>query len=108
MARLAHNDYLEQFSDSGLPGGILYSAWIIAALLFIGQRLWKSDNPALLAIFLGLLGWFIQGLGEFELFIPALAWTAFTFMGCLLGQDMPNQAANPFDKKPPMAKIPGK
>ena len=84
MARLAHNDYLEQFSDSGLPGGILYSLWIVAGLLFVGQNLWKSENQTIFAIFLGLLGWFIQGLGEFELFIPALAWIAFVLLGCLL------------------------
>ncbi|HXB59435.1 MAG TPA: O-antigen ligase family protein [Candidatus Acidoferrales bacterium] len=84
MARLAHNDYLEQFSDSGLPGGILYSLWIVAALILIGQNLWKSQNQTVFAIFLGLLGWFIQGFGEFELFIPALAWTAFILLGCLL------------------------
>jgi O-Antigen ligase len=84
MARLAHNDYLEQFSDSGLPGGILYSLWIIAGLIFVAQNLWKSENQTVFAVFLGLLGWFIQGLGEFELFIPALAWTAFILLGCLL------------------------
>jgi O-antigen ligase len=84
MARLAHNDYLEQFSDSGLPGGILYSLWIVAALVLVGQNLWKSENQIIFAIFLGLLGWFIQGFGEFELFIPALAWTAFILLGCLL------------------------
>lgn len=85
MARLAHNDYLEQFSDSGLIGGIVYSVWIIAALFFIGRAVWKARGPVTFAIFLGLLGWFIQGLGEFELFIPALAWTAFVLLGCLLG-----------------------
>ena len=29
MARLTHNDYLEQFSDSGIPGGLTYAAWIL-------------------------------------------------------------------------------
>jgi 3-dehydroquinate dehydratase-2 len=29
MARLTHNDYLEQFSDSGIAGGIFYAAWIV-------------------------------------------------------------------------------
>lgn len=28
MARLVHNDFLEQASDSGLPGFALYTAWI--------------------------------------------------------------------------------
>jgi O-antigen ligase len=84
MARLAHNDYLEQFSDSGIPGGILYAAWIFLALKAIARRVWKSGNQTAFAIFAGLLGWFAQGIGEFSLFIPALAWTAFTLLGCLL------------------------
>ena len=32
MARLAHNDYLEQFSDSGIVGGMFYGAWIVLSL----------------------------------------------------------------------------
>src|SRR6267142_1394248 len=35
MARLTHNDYLEQFSDSGIAGGIFYAAWILTALAII-------------------------------------------------------------------------
>jgi len=84
MARLAHNDYLEQFSDSGIPGGIFYAAWIFLALAAIARRIWKSGNQITFAIFAGLLGWFVQGIGEFGLYIPALAWTAFTLLGCLL------------------------
>jgi len=91
MARLAHNDYLEQFSDSGIPGGIFYTSWIILALTTIGRRLWKTAGPVSFAIFAGVLGWFIQSFGEFGLYIPALAWTAFTLLGCLVG--------NQFDKK---------
>jgi hypothetical protein len=84
MARLAHNDYLEQFSDSGIPGGIFYAAWIVLALTAVARRVWKSGNQTAFAIFAGLLGWFVQGIGEFSLYIPALAWTAFTLLGCLL------------------------
>ena len=100
MARLTHNDYLEQFSDSGIPGGIFYAVWIVLALASVGRTIWKSDihaggPPALrFAIFIGLLGWFVQGLGEFSLYIPALAWTAFTLLGCLL-----TLTGNQFDKK---------
>ncbi len=84
MARLAHNDYLEQFSDSGIVGGIFYSTWIISVLTTIGRRVWQSGNPVAFAILAGLLAWFAQGFGEFSLYIPALAWTAFMLLGCLL------------------------
>jgi O-antigen ligase len=86
MARLTHNDYLEQFSDSGIVGGIFYATWIFLALKIIGRRVWDCDSPMAFAIFVGLLGWFVQGLGEFGLYIPALAWTAFALLGCLLGR----------------------
>jgi O-antigen ligase len=81
MARLAHNDYLEQFSDSGVAGGIFYGAWVILALVVIGRRIWHRGSPLMVAIFIGLLGWFIQGIGEFGLYIPALAWMAFALLG---------------------------
>jgi hypothetical protein len=93
MARLTHNDYLEQFSDSGIAGGVFYSAWILAALIIIGRRVWNSGGPMTFALFIGLLGWFVQGTGEFGLYVPALAWTAFTLLGCLLGL-----SGNPIDK----------
>jgi O-antigen ligase len=84
MARLTHNDYLEQFSDSGLIGGIAYLTWIAMALITTGRRLWRGNDYLSVALFGGLLAWFVQGFGEFSLYIPALAWTAFTLMGCLI------------------------
>jgi O-antigen ligase len=86
MARLTHNDYLEQFSDSGLPGGVFYGAWIGLSLWSIGKRTWGPTDLMLFGIFAGLLAWFLQGLGEFSLFIPATAWVAFTLLGVLIGQ----------------------
>jgi O-antigen ligase len=85
MARLTHNDYLEQFSDSGIAGGIFYTAWILTALAIISRRVWNFGGPMIFAIFVGLLGWFVQGIGEFGLYVPALAWTAFTLLGGMLG-----------------------
>ena len=94
MARLAHNDYLEQFSDSGIVGGMTYAAWVFLALAVAGRKLWRGGDHFSFAIFAGLLGWFVQGFGEFGLYIPALAWTAFTLLGCLVGREI-----NQFDKK---------
>ncbi len=92
MARLAHNDYLEQFSDSGIAGGVFYAAWIVLSLAIIGRRAWRSGNPMIFALFAGLLGWFAQGLGEFSLYIPALAWTAFTLLGALQNEPGSNSS----------------
>jgi len=94
MARLAHNDYLEQFSDSGVLGGLAYAAWIILALAMIGKKLWRDGDSINFAVFAGLLGWFVQGLGEFGLYIPALAWATFTLLGCLTCQKL-----NKFDRE---------
>jgi O-antigen ligase len=122
-ARLTHNDYLEQACDSGLPGFVTYSAFVLGALLWsapyrrpgfhrqqapaVSEGLAaflklcfraarqtgmpRSTSPALaqdrwrFAVWLGVLGWSLQGLFEFGLYIPALAWPAFTFIGWLLG-----------------------
>jgi O-antigen ligase len=93
MARLVHNDYLEQFSDSGLIGGMSYLLWAGLALWVAGKRIWKTGDWLEFAIFVGLVGWFVQGFMEFSLYVPALAWTAFTLMGCLLASP-----GNQFDK----------
>jgi O-antigen ligase len=103
MSRLVHNDYLEQASDSGLVGFVTYAAFILGALLLGFPRPWAlpappgadslSQNPPPTApdwitccLWLGALGWALQSLLEFGLYIPALAWPAFTFMGLLLGR----------------------
>lgn len=83
MARLAHNDYLEQFSDSGWPGGILYLVWILSWLAHVGRWAWQRADAFGFAAALGVAAWLAQGLSEFSLYVPALAWTAFTLAGAL-------------------------
>ncbi len=99
MARLVHNDYLEQFSDSGLVGGLAYVAWLGLLLWTIGHCAWVKMDWVEFAIFAGLLAWFLQGFIEFGLFIPALAWTAFTLSGCLLAS-LPGTAGVPPARAP--------
>jgi len=38
-------------------------------------------------VWVGVLGWALQGLVEFGLYIPALAWPAFALLGWLLGRN---------------------
>jgi hypothetical protein len=80
MARLVHNDYLEQASDSGIPGALAYCTWI-GGILWAGWN--QMRRSALLGVAVGVLAWFAQGLVEFGLYIPGLAWTAFTLGGIL-------------------------
>jgi hypothetical protein len=104
MARLTHNDYLEQASDSGVPGAVFYALFIVGALIWsfrsafppkAGAFLAKAGEPnrisasepdswQVFAVWLGVLGFGAQGLMEFGLYIPALAWPAFAFLGRLL------------------------
>jgi len=95
MSRLAHNDYLQQASDSGFVGFLPYSVLITGGLLWIYLKGGLAGNRLGFSVWLGLLGWSLQGLVEFGLYIPALAWPAFTFMGWLLGT-----TRNRIDKEP--------
>jgi O-antigen ligase len=86
MARLTHNDYLEQASDSGLPGFIAYLSFILGGLLHIYRYSVIKESHLAYAVVIGVTGWAIQGLVEFGLYIPALAWPVFTLFGWLIGQ----------------------
>jgi MFS family permease len=84
--RLAHNDYLEQACDSGLPGFILFLAWISGCL----RRVWsKGLHPGadalVQAMALGLIGWALQSFVEFGLYVPAIGWTAMLMLGWVTG-----------------------
>jgi len=93
MARLAHNDYLQQASDSGFPGLIFYGAFV-GGLMWTGYAGWRlSRSPLQLGLWVGLLGWALQAVGEFTLYVPSLAWTTFAFAGWLL-----SYAGKRFDK----------
>ena len=89
--RLTHNDYLQQASDSGWPGFVLYAAFIGGAAWVLARR--RLDDPVLVATRLGLLAWVLQGFVEFGLYIPALAWPAWLMLGWLLASP-----TNWFDK----------
>ncbi len=94
MAQMTHNDYLEQASDSGVVGFLTFGAWVVGTLVYTWRKGGLERDWVRLAVWLGLLGWALQGLVEFGLYIPAIAWPAFGFMGWLLGQ-----CGNQFDSR---------
>ncbi len=93
MARLTHNDYLQQASDSGFPGLLLYSAFVIGLLRVGYAGLGDGATGVRFGLWLGLLAWALQALVEFPLYIPSVTWPAFAFAGWLLGT-----AGKRFDK----------
>jgi O-antigen ligase len=152
MARLVHNDYLEQASDSGWVGFLAYALLIAGTLIRSfprpdrasvshesrrdrdgplslslspseGERVPKAGEGLVhgpnarrdtveatqpedwltFAVWLGVLGWALQNFAEFGLYIPALAWTAFTLLGWLLGKQNPTQSSGPTSRGQPSA-----
>jgi O-antigen ligase len=100
MARLVHNDYLEQASDSGVPGLLAYALFIVATLARGYPKAGKAAAPGrddwlMFSVWLGVLGWGLQSLVEFGLYIPSVAWPAFTFLGWLLALKRPTTPQTP-------------
>jgi hypothetical protein len=83
MARLVHNDYLEQACDSGWPAFALFAALIAGAMYFAHSSV--TQSPYHFCAWLGLVGWSLQSFVEFGLYIPAISWSAFLLLGWLIG-----------------------
>ena len=95
MAWLAHNDYIQQASDSGLIGALGYLAFVGGSLYWLWRLLHSATMTLPFLTWLGLLAWAIQSLSEFGLYVPAIAWPAFFLVGSLV-----SNAAIEIDKAP--------
>jgi O-antigen ligase len=85
MTRLVHNDYLQQGSDSGLPGFGLFAVWVVGGMAWAYR--YRKLSAVHFAVWIGLVGWAVQGAFEFGMFIPATAWPAMMLLGWLAGQE---------------------
>jgi len=85
-AKLCHDDYLEQATDSGILGFLSYCAMILVFLYNLYRyRITKRPLDWLnLAIWLGILGICLHSLAEYHLYVPALAWPMFFLCGWLM------------------------
>ena len=85
-AQLVHNNYLEMWSDSGLPAFVVFAAlWLWAikdALRLVGQR--RGDAVAV-AVCAALAGFAVHSLVDFDLYVPGLAYPVFLFLGIVQG-----------------------
>ncbi len=96
MARLCHNDYLQQASDSGLVGFIAFFLGIWGGLAWLyRERTTKYQvDSVFLMVWLGLLGLALHSFVEFHFYIAGLAWPFFLLFGLLCG-DSRNQIDKP-------------
>jgi len=98
MAQLTHNDYLQQAADSGIPGCLFFTSFVVWAMFRAHRniRLAAEGGMFRLAVWLGLLGWTVQSTVEFGLYIPAIGWLGFALLGWLLAQpSIPNGMDKP-------------
>jgi O-antigen ligase len=86
MAHLTHNDYLQQASDSGVPGFLLFAGFIVGAMVWAGRRVWSGGSAVRFAVWAGLLGGALQAGVEFGWYIPAISWCYMVLLGWLVGQ----------------------
>lgn len=99
MARLAHNDYLQQGSDGGLVSMGFYTVFLVGSIAMLYPKARVQMLP--FVIWLGLAGWSLHSVVEFGLYIPSIAWPAFTLLGWLWAAMSSETAAG--DASPPNA-----
>ena len=95
MAMITHNDYFQQACDSGLPGLLLFTAFVVACLVFTWRHSGVRGDWLRRSVWLGLLAWALQATVEFPLYIPAMAWPAFVLCGWLIAQAPPDRLDKP-------------
>jgi O-antigen ligase len=89
MARLCHNDYLEQAADSGIFGFVSYTAMILTFLFLLYRYITKKAPLDWLnfALWLGIFGLCLHSFVDFHLYVPALAWPLFFLCGWLMSRN---------------------
>lgn len=88
MARLCHNDYLEQASDSGVFGFVTYTGMVIVTIMLLYRYITQNApvNWLNFAVFIGIIGLCLHSLVEFHLYVPALSWPMFFLLGWLMSR----------------------
>ena len=82
---LAHNGFLQQWTDSGVAGFAGFAALWVGALWRGARRLRAAPfDPLLWTTWVGLAAWTGHNLVDFDLYVAAVAWPAFLMAGWML------------------------
>jgi O-antigen ligase len=93
--RLAHNNFLQQWTDSGVIGFAGFAALWIGALWRGARRLRTEPfDPLAWATWVSLAAWTLHNLVDFDLYVAAVAWPAFLMAGWMLRDAGPPDEKN--------------
>jgi hypothetical protein len=85
-AQLAHNNFLQMWSDSGVAAFLVFAAvWGVG----LWQAARRNDAPLLAA----LAAWTVHGFLDFDLYVPGIALPAFALLGVAHGSSREGQTS---------------
>ena len=95
-----HNHYLQAFTESGLPGLLLFCALILAWLRGVGRGLWRDPDPLRVGLFVAVLiqEWPIASASAFSS-MPLSGWF-FLLVGFGLAEARAYMTANSLQELP--------
>jgi O-antigen ligase len=85
--RLAHNNYIQMWSDSGFLGFTAFFLWLPGTLIYLALRLRKSiDSRAeWIPIWFTCFAFGIHSIVDFDLYMICNSWPIFLLLGALMG-----------------------
>jgi len=100
-----HNHYLQAFTESGIPGLLLFSALVLAWLRGIGRGLWRDPDPLRVGLFVAALiqEWPIASTSAFSS-MPLSGWF-FLMLGLGLAETRAYMTAKSSIKEHPCPKV---
>lgn len=85
-AQAVHNNFLQMWSDSGLPAFVVFALlWIVAVRDAFRLTRRRAGDIAAIAICAALTGWTVHGLVDFDLYVPGVALPVFILLGAVQG-----------------------
>ena len=85
-AQLAHNCFLQMWSDSGVGAFCAFALlWLVAVKDGFNLARHRPGDAAALAVCAALTGWVVHCLVDFDLYVPGIAMPVFLLLGILNG-----------------------
>ena len=86
--RNAHNNYLQLAVETGIPGAAAYVLFWLSIIWLAGKKIsslpnqpgtFGADSLLIIGPFLGLVGFLLHGIVDFDLYVPSITMSAIFF-----------------------------